>query len=107
MTVLKRIIGGLAILLMLNMSVAGNLWAAKNLAAVQDTVTKTTPEDHAASTRKLPEGEKGFWGKYKWWVIGGLVVVAGGAAAGGGGGGGGSSNGGDTGGEDASVTVGW
>lgn len=110
MTVLKRIVVCFATLLILNAGITANLWASAEPAAGRDTVTRTSPEDHAASTRKLPEAQKGAWGKYKWWIIGSLVLIAGGAAAAGGGGGGsGGDGGGDNGGgsEDASVTVGW
>jgi hypothetical protein len=32
--------------------------------------------DEATKTCKMPEPEKSWWSKYKWWVIGGLGLIA-------------------------------
>ena len=82
-------------------------------ASVQKDVTANPPQMHVEDEVELPsdsaEAEKGFFSKYKWWLLAGLVIVGGAAAAGGGGGGGGgsSSDGGTTTPTTGNIQVDW
>jgi hypothetical protein len=79
--------------LMINLVVAGTLYAQSYNLAANTKITQHQPTILIKDESKIGGGESWF-SKYKWWLLAGLVVVVGGAAAagGGGGGGGGSSD---------------